>query len=93
MKKGVSEGYVLPKALVKKNNRTYHRKAFILLPIAALPDSFSDTDKKELIQRYTRMIAENIIPVYQKMHDYLVGDYMKAARTTTGISEIPNGSG
>ena len=98
MRKGAAEGFVLPKSLIKKvipqlNEMTNPNinKHLFYAPINALPDDFSDEDKKMLIENYTLMIKENIIPTYKSLHDYMADDYLNAGRTSSGISEIPNG--
>ncbi|GER60831.1 hypothetical protein ULMA_29390 [Patiriisocius marinus] len=98
MRKGAAEGYVLPKSLIKKvipqlKEMTVSdiNEHLFYAPIKALPDNFSDEDKKMLADNYKSMIEENIIPTYKSLYEYMAGDYLKAGRISTGISEIPNG--
>lgn len=98
MKKGMNEGYVLPKALVvkvlpqlKQMTVADMDKNLFYSPIKNIPDSFTDTEKKQITEDYTTMVQEKIIPAYQSLHDFMGGDYMKKSRATTGIEDIPNG--
>lgn len=98
MKEGIKAGYVLPKSLIIKvipqlgslatNDIQNH---LFYQPVKNMPDSFSESDKKELTEAYTKMIAEKIVPEFKKLHDFMQDDYLKAGRKTSGIWDIPNG--
>ena len=98
MKEGVSKGYVLPKALTEKiipqikdlANADVKNNLFYS-PIKNLPKSFADADKKKLTDDYTKIIGEKLIPSLASLHNYVKTDYLKASRTSTGISAVPNG--
>ncbi|MGK0376994.1 MAG: hypothetical protein ACJA1Z_000802 [Patiriisocius sp.] len=98
MRKGATEGYVLPKSLIKKvipqlaaMTTPDIKKHLFYSPIINLPASFNEEDKKQITEEYTIMITQNVIPTYKRLHDYLAGDYLTSGRETTGISEIPDG--
>jgi len=98
MKKGLEEGYVLPKSLTQKVIPQLKEMTISDLdshlfyaPVKNFPKDFSDEDKKELTESYTKMITEKLIPTYQSIHNFMANEYLEAGRTTTGINEIPNG--
>ncbi len=97
-KKGITEGYVLPKAVVTKmipqmqSMATADAKQSLFYgPITLLPATFSEADKKRLTENYIRAITEQITPSFKKLADFLQNEYLPKARTTTGISGIPGG--
>lgn len=98
MEEGMKLGYVLPKSLIVKvipqlgalANGDVQNHLFYQ-PVKNFPDSFSDADKKELTEAYTKMITEKIVPEFKKLHDFMQNDYLKAGRESSGIWDIPNG--
>ncbi|SJZ62058.1 DUF885 domain-containing protein [Sediminibacterium ginsengisoli] len=96
-RKGMKEGTVLPKKLVEKMipqmramDTTVTASVFYG-PVTNLPASFSAADKASLTTAYTKLIQEQLAPAYRRLADFLQTEYLPAARTTTGISEIPDG--
>lgn len=99
MKKGVENDIVLPKTLVVKmipqlesfvsndvENHLFYK------PILQIPESFSKEDKDLLAKEYAKVISEKVIPKYSELKTFLEESYLPKARTTSGISAIPNGS-
>ncbi|MCO6148089.1 DUF885 family protein [Flavobacterium sp. NRK1] len=98
MKEGVSKGYVLPKALTEKIIPQLKDMAnpdvsshLLFSPVKQFPDSFNDAEKKELTEKYTTLLKDKIIPSFTNLYNYVSTDYLKASRSTSGISAIPNG--
>lgn len=98
MKEGMTAGYVLPKSLIvkvvpqlKAMTEPELDKNLFYSPVKNFPKNFSEEDKKQLTEAYSKMVSEKIIPAYQSLHDYMAGDYLKAGRTTTGIADTPEG--
>lgn len=98
MKKGMKEGYVIPKALAKKvipqladldhgpvNAHLYY------MPIKNIPADFSAEEKARLTKAYTAMIQDKIIPAHKKLKDFVQKEYLPACRETAGISAVPAG--
>lgn len=98
MKAGVEAKHVLPKSLIKKVTpqlktiaNTPLESHLFYQPIQNLPDSFSSQDKKQLTKSYSNMIENKLKPAYASLYSYMNGDYLKAGRATSGISDTPNG--
>ncbi|MBT8272724.1 MAG: DUF885 domain-containing protein [Bacteroidia bacterium] len=99
MRKGIELGHVLPKSLIVKvlpqlqsgmvENLDEH---LFFSPVKNMPDAFSAEDKQMLTDAYTKKLNEKIIPAYTSLYNFMSTDYMAAGRTTSGISDIPNGS-
>ncbi|SRX55587.1 DUF885 family protein [Aequorivita sp. CIP111184] len=98
MKEGMAAGYMLPKSLIlkvvpqlKAMTEPKLDQNLFYSPIKNFPDTFSEADKTQLTEAYSKMVSEKVIPAYQSLHDFMAGDYLKAARSTTGIADTPNG--
>ncbi len=98
MKKGVAQGYVIPKALVKKAIPQFAsmdhgpvEDHLFYSPVKIMPADFSVDDKTRLTKAYADMIRDHIIPVHKRISDYLMKEYLKAARETSGIDAVPAG--
>ena len=98
MKEGVSQGYVLPKALTLQviiqikdlANKELENNLFYS-PLKQFPSKFSASDKKRITAAYSTFLTEKLIPSLTNLHKYISTDYLAASRNTTGINEIPNG--
>lgn len=97
-RKGVTANYVLPKALVIKMIPEMEAMevkedtaSLFYGPVKKFPSGFSDTDKTRLTKAFTTIIHQQLIPAYKKLADFLKNEYLPKARTTSGISALPNG--
>ncbi|MCE7065838.1 DUF885 family protein [Dyadobacter sp. CY326] len=98
MKKGIKQGYVLPKPLIKKmipqladmdhGPVTAH---LFYTPAKNFPKDFSDDDKQRLEKAYAAMVETKIIPTFKKLHDFVATEYLSAGRMTNGFDALPNG--
>jgi uncharacterized protein (DUF885 family) len=98
MKQGIALNYVLPEALTLKmipQMETFAKgpaeNHLFFGPVANFPDSFSPADRDRLTARYTAMISDTLIPMYEKLTAFIRDEYLPASRKTSGISEIPKG--
>ena len=97
-RKGIAANYVLPKALVVKMIPQMNQlvtkdplKSVFYGPIKAFPATFSDADKKRLTTAYIQLIQQQIVPSYIKLAVFLQNEYLPKARTTSGVSDLPDG--
>ncbi|TSE08889.1 DUF885 domain-containing protein [Aquimarina algiphila] len=98
MKEGMTAGYVLPKSLIVKVLPQLEAltvedldKHLFYTPVKNFPEGFTEEDKKQLTEAYSKMVSEKIIPAYKSLHQFMSTTYMEAGRASSGISEIPNG--
>lgn len=98
-KKGIATGFVLPASLVVKMipqmvamQSEDAAKSIFYGPVKKMPATFSDADKKRLTEEYVTLIKEQLNPSYKKLAVFLEQEYLPKARTTSGISAVPNGS-
>jgi uncharacterized protein (DUF885 family) len=98
MKKGIAEGYVLPKVLVQKTIPQFAsmdhgplKDHQFYKPILNMPADFSADDKARLTKAFTEMIEKHINPAHHRIKEFLATDYLKAATDKSGIDAIPGG--
>lgn len=98
MRTGVREGVTQPRVLIEKAipQLAAHlvddpAKSLFYGPIAKMPATFSEADRSRLTAAYTSAIRERIVPAYRRLHDFLRDEYLPKARTSVGLSTLPNG--
>jgi uncharacterized protein (DUF885 family) len=98
LKQGVAQQKVLPKALVEKMIPQFlapeimsldMEKNIFYKPILNYPKNLAHKDK--FAKAYQASISQKLIPAYQSMANYLKTDYLKAARSSSGLHGIPQG--
>lgn len=98
MREGMERRIVLPRVLVERaipqlaaqvvadpEASIFHR------PIENLPADFPDEDKARLAAAWRRAIAEQLVPAYARLRDFLAEEYLAAARPGYGLLELPGG--
>lgn len=98
MRKGIAQGYVLPKSLVIKVVPQFAdldhgpvEEHLFYNPIRMMPQEIPEEDQLRLSKAYQETIAQKIIPAFKNMRQFMEEEYLPASRTSTGISEIPDG--
>ena len=98
MKRGLAMGLTPPKILMERVLPQLQgiivkdpQQSVFYEPINKMPDSFSSDDKKRLTDLYIKAISEKIVPVYQRLYDYISIEYIPKCRTTSGIADTPGG--
>jgi len=97
-KKGLLNGYILPRCLVEKmipemkemaNPDT--AKNIFYSPIKIIPASFSDGDKQKISAQLNELVSKTLIPSYQKLAVFLQNEYLPLSRSSIGYDALPNG--
>lgn len=98
MREGMRTGVVQPKALMVKVLPQFDalinddpEKTLFWGPIRNLPATFSDADKARITAEYRTMIAQEIMPAFKRMRDFIAKDYLPACRDSAGMEGLPNG--
>jgi len=60
-------------------------------PFADLPESVAGGDRAELLATAAKVIEEDVIPAYRRLHEFFQKEYLPGARETLGASELPGG--
>jgi len=98
MRQGMVNGYVLPKLLIKKVipqlktilNSNLEQNLFYS-PARQFPNSFNESEKSILAEKYKIMVLKKIIPAYQKLHDFMKNEYLNNGRDSSGIDVFEDG--
>lgn len=97
MKQGIAEGIVAPKIIVNNTLallkpwvvKDFHQSSFYN-PIANIPETIDETDRKAIIQESDKVIG-NLLNTYQTLYTFISTEYMSAAKEQPGISIVPGG--
>ena len=97
-KKGMNSGHVLPKILVERMIPQFRSvitdtsaASLFYGPINLMPVAFDMAEKKRLATEFNKLIVQQLTPAFKRMINFLQYEYLPAARTSTGISAIPDG--
>jgi uncharacterized protein (DUF885 family) len=97
MREGMRRGVVLQRAAVQAALPQYRKligetpeTSIYYTPATKFPATFSAADRKALTAAY-RDAALKLTPKLQQLATFLEKQYLPAARTSTGWSELPNG--
>ncbi len=63
----------------------------MLAPFAQMPDSIPAADRERLTTAAKKAYTENARPAFQRLHAFLVNDYLPKARETIALSALPDG--
>ena len=98
-RQGAEAGVVLPRALVLKMVPQLEAqvtadatKSLFYGPITRLPVSFPEADKTRLTTAYQQIILTVLVPAYRHLADFLQNEYLRQARSSTGLAAIPGGA-
>jgi uncharacterized protein (DUF885 family) len=98
MRAGMARGITLPRPAVLKmipqlrDIATPAPEASVFWgPVAAMPKSFAAADAQRVRAEYAAALSKEILPAYARLADFLERDYLPAARTTVGWSDLPDG--
>ncbi|MCF0062243.1 DUF885 domain-containing protein [Dyadobacter chenwenxiniae] len=98
MRRGMKEGYILPKPLIKKMipqladmDHGPVKEHLFYSPAKNFPEEFSDDEKARFEKEYAAMVEGKIIPTFKKLHNFVEKEYLPAGRSTHGFDALPNG--
>ena len=98
MKEGMQKGVVQPRVLMAKALPQIEsqivdtaEESGFWAPIENMPDEFGDADRERLTAAFKDAIEDKVIPVYQRVANFVGDEYMAAARGTVGLYALPDG--
>jgi len=98
MREGVRKGIVQPRVLMVKVVpqldaviKDKPEDSEFWGPIRNMPKTFSAADRERLTAAYRQLIADQLMPSYKRLRDYIANDYMAHTRATVGLSALPDG--
>jgi uncharacterized protein (DUF885 family) len=99
MRKGISQEFVLPTALVVKVIPQLEALSVgpaadhvFYTPVKNFPEDFTEEDRERLIEAYTSMVRDKVMPAYQKMADFIQNEYLPASTSKSGYGDLENGN-
>jgi uncharacterized protein (DUF885 family) len=97
-RKGLANGYILPRCLVEKMIPEMQNmaepdlmKSLFYAPIVNIPTGFSESDRAQITFDLSKVIAVSLIPSYKKLADFLQTEYLPKSRSSIGFDSLPNG--
>ncbi|HEY2650258.1 MAG TPA: DUF885 domain-containing protein [Puia sp.] len=97
-KKGLANGYILPRCLVEKMIPEMKDMAtadtgknIFYTPVKLMPSTFSSEEKQRVSSQLTGLITATLIPSYQKLAVFLQNEYLPKSRGSIGYDDLPDG--
>ena len=98
MREGARQGITQPRILMQKFMPQVESQLVdsaeasgFYAPIANMPDSFSVADRARLTAAYKDAIESKIIPAFSRISNFMVDEYLGAARDSVGLLDLPDG--
>jgi uncharacterized protein (DUF885 family) len=98
MRTGMKSGIVMQKPAVVSMLPQFQKlvtatpeENIFYTPIKKLPAKFAAKDKQALTRAYRSTVSAKLSPALARLATFIEKDYLPAARTTTGWSELPGG--
>jgi uncharacterized protein (DUF885 family) len=98
MREGMQRGVTQPRVVVPKIVAQLRgivvedpEQSIFWQAVKSMPESIQEPDRSRLTAAYRRAIAEEILPSFQRLADFMEKDYAPHARATVGWSALPQG--
>jgi uncharacterized protein (DUF885 family) len=98
LRKGLAAGITPPRITlrdvpqqVKNQLESDPAKSAFLRPFQKFPVEFSETDKTRLRAAAELALKEKVLPAFNRLHDFVAGDYVPGARETIACGDLPDG--
>jgi uncharacterized protein (DUF885 family) len=99
MRTGISRGITLPRPAMAKVVPQLREivtpevtDSIFWQPLKELPKGIAADDRNRIVAEYTRALKGEILPAYARLADFIERDYLPAARTSVGWSDLPDGA-
>ncbi len=98
MRRGLAKGVTQPRPVMEKVVTQLAalivndpEQSVFWTPIKSFPQAVPAADRDRLVAAFRTLIKDQVMPAYQRMHDFVRDDYIPKARTTTAWSALPDG--
>ena len=98
LREGIAHGITLPRVVLEGYEVTIESHvvddpaaSVFWPPFENLPATFPEDQRRRLRQEGEAAIRDAVVPGYRAFLDFMLGEYVPAARTTLGASELPGG--
>jgi len=99
MQQGLETGYVAPRVTAKNYEilTAPYRSSDasenpLFSPYREQPDDIDEDEWADIARTGETIIRNEVLPAYAELHQFMQEIYLPQARTTVGISEVPNGN-
>ncbi|HEU0199324.1 MAG TPA: DUF885 domain-containing protein [Burkholderiaceae bacterium] len=98
-REGIAAGIVQPRFVVERVVEQFDR--FIAYgveespyygPVRMLPSEVPAAERERLTRAYVAAIRERLLPAFARAREFLAGEYLRAARKSVGLSQLPGGA-
>ena len=98
MREGLKTGMTQPRIILDGRDKPIRAQLVKLVeqsgffaPLINMPPTVTNGDRAALLEKARTVIADGIIPAYQRLLDFYHDEYVPGARTTIGASRLPGG--
>jgi uncharacterized protein (DUF885 family) len=98
MREGVQKGVVQPRVVMERLLPQLDdmlvakpEDSLFWTPVANFPETVPAADRPRLEAAYRRAIAEQVLPAYRRLRDYVRDEYLPKCRTTIAWTALPDG--
>jgi len=98
MELGMEQGIVPPKVLIERTLEQIDNhlvddptESLLYRPVEDFPDEVGEEDAERIQAEYQALIADTLVPTFQRLRDFLADDYLPAGRDTDGMAGMPGG--
>ncbi len=98
LREGIQKGITQPRVIFKGYEATYNdqivkdfEESYYYSPFKNLPSSLSGRQKDSVLAAAEIAVKKNVIPEFKRIKNFFEKEYLPKARTSVGVSEIPNG--
>jgi uncharacterized protein (DUF885 family) len=99
MRAGIAKGVVQPRIVMEKVLPQLEplivkdpKQSLFYRPVTNFPESFTAEERERFTNAYTKAIATQIVPAYQRLQAFIRDEYLPKTRATVGITSLPNGA-
>lgn len=98
LREGIAKGIIQPKVIFKGYEATFndqivedYKNSYYYSPFRNLPAMLTEAQKDSVLGAAEIALKTKVIPEFKKIKKFFETEYLPAARTSVGVSEIPNG--
>jgi uncharacterized protein (DUF885 family) len=99
MREGMTRGITLPRPAMAKALPQLREIVtpelednIFWAPIQALPQGIPATERERIAADYRAALSQEVLPAYRRLADFIERDYLPAARSTVGWTDLPDGA-
>ena len=99
MRTGMSAGITLPKPAVAKVVPQLRgivtatpEESIFWDPVKTMPAEIPAAERQRISRAYATALSQEVLPAYTRLADFFERDYLPAARSTVGWSDLPDGA-